>query len=88
MDTIIKMPFDNGDSSYFADALSPEYQTAAEKLNPYLTRIKQELGSSFFESLYDALLELNDIENFYFFQKGVKIGGNLLLEIVDYPSKD
>lgn len=87
MESIIESLFYDKYEVHTSKTVSPEYKDCLEKLSPYYDRIREEFGKTYFDECYSAIMSLSDRENLYFFQKGIQLGGQIML-IVLGPEPD
>lgn len=82
MESIIESLFYDKYEVHTSKTVSPEYKACSQKLNPYYDRIREEFGKAYFDECYRAIMALSDRENLYFFQKGIQLGGQIMLTVL------
>lgn len=82
MESIIESLFYDKYEVHKSTLMSDEQRTASARLGRYYDRIQESMGQSFYDSLYAAITELWDLENLYFFQKGLQLGGQIMLTVL------
>lgn len=82
MESIIESLFYDKYEVHTSTLMSDEHRAASARLGRYYDRVQDAMGASFYDSLYAAITELWDLENLYFFQKGVQLGGQAILNVL------
>lgn len=82
MEPIIKSLFYDKYEVHTSTLMSDEHRVASARLGRYYDRVQEAMGESFYDSFYTATTELWDLENLYFFQKGVQLGGQITLTVL------
>lgn len=87
MEPIIESLFYDKYEVHTSTLVSDEYRASSARLGRYYDRVLESMGDSFYDGLYAAITELWDLENLYFFQKGVQLGGQIMMTTLNPEPK-
>lgn len=79
---IIEDLFYNNFEVHTSNPVSPEYKVHSKELDKYYDRVRKEFGDAYFDEFYRAIMDLNNRENLFFFQKGLQLGGQIMMTIL------